>query len=205
MILRQFEYFDYSGSGGLQVGRNRMVLNLSVKLFAQNDPVLAISRQQLLLGIAGIPDSSFRHEIESRAMNDHRPLRLRVRAEKDGRAEDSLERGDQAAVLRTALLHSEGAQHLGRAFKYDLRRLLPNRLRCQEDRNQAILSPRQPVGGMACDLKKEMPVPALMEQLSGPRPLYGQSAQYERSGSEPEVLIGLLSLHADTGDCIREP
>jgi hypothetical protein len=147
-----------------------------VELFAQNDPVLAISRRQLLLGIAGIPDSSFRHETESRAMNDRRPLRLRVRAEKDGRAEDSLERRDQAPVLRTALLHSEGAQHLGCAFKHDLRRLLQNRLSRQEDRTQAILSPRQPVGGMACDLKKEMPIPALMEQLSRPRPLYGQSA-----------------------------
>src|SRR5262249_54969185 len=156
-------------------------------------------------GIAGIRDSSFRHETESRAMNDHRPLRPRIRAEKDGRAEDSLERGDQAPVLRTALLHSEGAEHLGGVCKHDLRRLLPDRLPRQEDRNQAILSPWQPVGGMACDLKKEMSVPALMKQLSRPRPLYGQSAQYERSGGEPEILIGLLSLHADTGDGIGEP
>src|SRR5215831_472702 len=170
-----------------------MGLNLSVELFAQNDPVLAISWQQLLLGIAGIPDASFRHETESRAMNDHRPLRLRIRAEKDGRAEDSLERGDQAPVLRTALLHSEGFEHLGCAFKHDLRRLLPDRLCCQEDWNQAILSPRQPVGGMACDLKKEMPVPALMKQLSRRRALYGQAAQYERSGCEAEILIRLLS------------
>lgn len=141
----------------------------------------------------------------NRARNDHRTVGLRVGAEKDGRTEDSLERRDQAPVLRTALLHSEGAQHLGCAFKHDLRRLLPDRLRRQEDRNQAILSPRQPVGGMACDLKKEMPVPALMKQLSRPRPLYGQSAQYERSGGEAEILIRLLSLHADTGDGIREP
>jgi hypothetical protein len=78
-----------------------MGLNLSVELFAQNDPVLAISRQPLVLGIARIPDSSFGHEIESRAMNDRRPLRVRIGPEKDGRTEDSLERGDQAAVLRT--------------------------------------------------------------------------------------------------------
>src|SRR6516162_6395250 len=111
-----------------------MGLNLSIELFAQNDPVLAISRQQLLLGIAGIPDSSFRHEVESRAMNDHCSLRLRIGPEKDRRTEDSLERRDQAPGLRTALLHSEGAQHLARAFKHDLRRLLPDRLRRQEDR-----------------------------------------------------------------------
>ena len=71
-----------------------MGLNLPVELFAQNDPVLAISRQQLLLGIARIPDARFRHEVESGAMNDHRPLRLRIGPEKDGRAEDSLERRD---------------------------------------------------------------------------------------------------------------
>ena len=97
-----------------------MGLNLSIELFAQNDPVLAISRQRLLLGIAGIPDARFRHEIESRAMNDYCPLRQRIGPEKDGRTEDSLERPDQESILGTALLHSEGAQHLGRAFKYDL-------------------------------------------------------------------------------------
>ena len=120
-------------------------------------------------------------------MNDHRPIRLRVRAEENRRAEDSLERGDQAPVLRTALLHSEGAQHLGCAFKHDLRRLLPDRLSRQEDRDQTVLSPRQPVARMACDLKKEMPVPALMKQLSRPRPLHGQFAQYERSDVNPRL------------------
>jgi hypothetical protein len=65
-----------------------MGLNLTVELLAQNDSVLAIPRQPLL-GITGIPYSSFRHEAESRAMNEHRTLRLRVRAEKDGRAEDN--------------------------------------------------------------------------------------------------------------------
>ena len=145
-------------SGGLQVCRNRMGLNLSIELVAQNDPVLAISRQQLLVGIAGIPDASFRHETESRTMNDDRPLRLRVRAEKDGRAEDSLERGDQPPVLRTALLHSEGAQHLGCGFKHDLRRLLPDRLSRQEDRNLAIVSPRQSVARMADYLENELPL-----------------------------------------------
>src|SRR5215471_15251085 len=158
-----------------------MGLNLSVELFAQNDPVLAISRQHLLLGIAGIPDSSFRHETESRAMNDHRPLRLRVGAEKDCRAEDSLERRDQAAVLRTALLHSEGAQHLGRTFKHDLRRLLPDRLSRQEDRNQAILSPRQSVARMAGHLENERPVTAFKKQRTFRRSPDRQAAKHEWS------------------------
>src|SRR5215831_16639803 len=141
-----------------------MGLNLSVELFAQNDPVLAISRQQLLLGIARIPDSSFRHEAESRAMNDDRALGLRIGPEKDGCAEDSVERRDQAAVLRTALLHAEGAQHLGCAFKHDLRRLLPDSLRRQGYRNQAILSPRQSVARMAGHLENERPVTAFIKQ-----------------------------------------
>ena len=53
------------------------------------------------------------------------------------------------------------------AFKDDLRRLLPDRLSRQEDRNQAILSPRQSVARMARDLKKEMSISAFVKQLSG--------------------------------------
>src|SRR5215467_2528993 len=141
-----------------------MGLNLSVEFFAQNDPVLAISRQQLLLGIAGIPDSSFRHETESGTMNHHRPLRLRVGPEKDGRAEDSLERRDQAPVLRTALLNSEGVEHGSGTFKHDLWRLLPDRLRRQEDRNQAVLSPRQSVARMPGHLENERSVTTFIKQ-----------------------------------------
>jgi hypothetical protein len=55
----------------------------------------------------------------------------------------------------------------GCAFKRDLRRLLPDRLSRQEDRNQAILPPRQSVARMTRDLKKEMPITALVKQLSG--------------------------------------
>jgi len=97
-----------------------MGLNLSIRTLRSERSCSAISRQRLLLGIAGIPDARFRHEIESRAMNDYCPLRQRIGPEKDGRTEDSLERPDQESILGTALLHSEGAQHLGRAFKYDL-------------------------------------------------------------------------------------
>jgi hypothetical protein len=89
-------------------------------------------------------------------------LTLRVGAEEDGGPEDPLEGSDQAAILRTALLHRKGVQHLRGAFKSDPWRLLAGRERRQKDGNQPILPPGQTVARMPSDLKNEMTVPAFM-------------------------------------------
>jgi hypothetical protein len=46
-------------------------------------------------------------------MNNGGTLSLGIRSEKDRRSEDPLEGCDQAAVLRTALLHAEGIADSG--------------------------------------------------------------------------------------------
>jgi hypothetical protein len=52
-----------------------------------------------------------------------------------------LERGDQAPVLRTTLLHAENVQHLGSAAERDGLFLLAHGERGEENRDKAILAP----------------------------------------------------------------
>ena len=103
--------------GRLQIGRNRVIQNLTSELVAQDDQVLAVPRQKLLLGVPGIPNPGFGHEVEPGAVDHRSTFALRVGAEEDRRSEDPLEGSDQAAILRTTLLHAEGVQHLGCAIE----------------------------------------------------------------------------------------
>src|SRR5436309_6787624 len=109
---------------------------LSVKLLAQNDQVLAFAWQQRLVQISRVPNPRLRHEVESGAMDHGGPVPLRVRSEEDRRAENSLERSDEASILGAALLDSEGVEHFGCAIERDARRFLANCHRCQKDGNQ---------------------------------------------------------------------
>ena len=76
-----------------------MAGDLPVELVAQDDDVLAVARQAVLFRIPGIPDPRLRHEVEANLMNDRGGDSLAVRAEEDRRAEDSLKRVHQTAIL----------------------------------------------------------------------------------------------------------
>ena len=138
-------------------------------------------------------------------MNNRSPLSLHVGAEEDRCAEDALESGDQSSVLCPALLHTEGIKHLRRASKLNRLALLTYCQRCQEDRNQAVLSPRETVRRMACHLKRELAIASLMEKLAGSGLLDRQSAEHEWSGRKPQVLIRLLTFQTDAGDGLCAP
>src|SRR6476660_2714468 len=99
------------------------------------------------------------------------PLALDVRAKEYRRAKYSLERCDQTAILRPALLHSEHVQHFGCAPEGDRLFLLSYSQRCEKNGNQPVLSPRHPVRRMAGDLEKKLAVSALVDQHSFGRSL----------------------------------
>jgi hypothetical protein len=138
-------------------------------------------------------------------VHNGRFLSLRVRAKEDRCSEYALEGCHQASVLRPALLHAESSSILAASAKPNRPALLPNGKRSQKDWNEPILPPRQSIGRMSGYLKKKAPVSPLMQELPRARTLYRQSAQDERPGSEPEILIGLLPLHASTGDRFDTP
>jgi hypothetical protein len=68
-----------------------MIEDLPIELIAEEDHVLAITRQKLFIRVSGIPDSGFRHEVEPSAVDDRRTFELVVGTEEDGSSEDSLE------------------------------------------------------------------------------------------------------------------
>jgi hypothetical protein len=124
---------------------------------------------------------------------------LRVCAEEYRRSEHPFERVDQPPVLRAAQRHPERIQHFSRGVERNGLTLLTNRQSREEDRHQPILSPRQPVLRMPSDLQHEMAVPALVQELTLARPLDWQSAEYKRTGSEPEVLVQGLTVRSYEG------
>ena len=78
-------------------------------------------------------------------MHNRGPFPLHIGAEEDRCSEDALERGDQSAVLCSALLHSEGVKHLRRASELNRLALLTDCQRGQEERNEPILTPPKTV------------------------------------------------------------
>src|SRR5689334_8649554 len=98
-----------------------MILNFPIELVAEHNNVLAAARQELLIGISGIPNPRFRHEVETRAVNHTRTFPLTIGSEEYRCSKDSLKRGDQAPVLGAALLHAEGVEHGSGTFESNLR------------------------------------------------------------------------------------
>jgi hypothetical protein len=182
-----------------------MSKDLPEEFIAENDLVLEFARQGLLIGVSGIPDAGFAHEAESCLMNYHRFLTLRVRAKEDRCSENALESSYETSVLGSALLHPKGVQHFSCAAKPNYPVLLTNGERRQKDRNDPILAPRKAVRRMSGHLKQKMSIPPFVQELSRLRTFYGQSAQYEWTGGEPEILLRLLALQADTGDGVGAP
>src|ERR1035438_8386037 len=115
-----------------------MVLDFAVELFAQHNHVLAVTRQVLLAGIAGVPNARLAHKAEPCVVYDSGLFQLHIGTEEDGGAEDALESADQPAVLGTALLHAESIQHFKCAGERDSSALLPDRQGGEEKWNQAI-------------------------------------------------------------------
>jgi len=132
-------------------------------------------------------------------MNNGGAFALRIGSEEDRCAEDPLESPHEPPILRSALLHAEGVQHLSRAAESNHPVLLLNRKGREEDRYQPVLTPRQSVCRVAGDLKQKLAVATLMQELPRPRLLHWQPAEDEWTGSEPEILVGFLPLQTNAG------
>jgi hypothetical protein len=113
-------------------------------------------------------------------MNHGGAVPLSVRAEEDRGAEDALERRDQSAVLGTALLYAKRVKHFGGAVERYPGGLLSNSHRCQEDRDQPILSPRESIAWVTGDLKNKSTVTPFVKETSGRRSFYRESTEYKR-------------------------
>src|SRR5215831_19444343 len=113
-----------------------------------------------------VPDPGFAKEIETRPLHDLGLRRYRIRAEKDCGAKDSLERGDQSAVLLPTVAHAECFQHLGSGFESDRLTFLLDGQARQENGNNPILSEGNSIVRMTGDLENKLAVPALVEEFA---------------------------------------
>jgi hypothetical protein len=113
---------------------------------------------------------------------------LAVGAEEDGRPKDALKSSSEAPVLRTALLHAEGVQHLCSAAKGNARCLLTNRKCRQKDRDEPVVTPRQAVARVPRDLENELAIVSFVKQAARSRPLHRKTAKDKWPRRETEVL-----------------
>lgn len=77
--------------------------HFGIELVGQNNGILEFRRDDLLGGIAVVPDLGFLQEIEAAPVDHTRLPACRIGAEEDGRPEDTLERADQSTVFFPAL------------------------------------------------------------------------------------------------------
>ena len=111
--------------------------------------------------------------------------------------EDSLEGGDQTAILLPAVVQAERGKHLRGALEPDKWGRVFDRQCCQEYWDDAVLPEWNPVIGMTGDLKNEVAVPPFVEELVRRQPPHRQPTQNERSRAEAQVLISFYSVASD--------
>ena len=97
-------------------------------------------------------------------------------------------------------MQTESVQHLGGTLERDPRTLPSNGDGRQEDRNESVLPPWQPVARVTGDLQNELPVPAFMEQAADRRPFHRQATKDERARREPDVLLFAFTVLANDLD-----
>ena len=112
----------------------------------------------------------------------------------------ALESADQPAVLGTALLHAESVQHFKGARKRNGSALLSDRQRGEEEGNQAILDPRQPIGRVTGDLQQELSVSAFVQQHTIGWLLNRQATKNKGPGGKAQGLVGGISFQPDALD-----
>ncbi|MDQ2945572.1 MAG: hypothetical protein M3Y27_06460 [Acidobacteriota bacterium] len=98
------------------------------------------------------------------------------------------------------MLHTERAQHFGRAAKSDLRRILADRLSSEKDWDKSILTPWQAVAGVAGHLQDEFAVSTFVKEATSSWSLHGQSTENKRSRRESEVLARTFPVPANALD-----
>lgn len=98
-------------------------------------------------------------------MYDFRLPTQRVRSEKDRGSEDALERLNEPTILLATGVHAEALQHFGGGTEPNKLTLLPNGKCGQKNRRQPVQTERDAKLRMSSDLKHEVPIAALIEEM----------------------------------------
>ena len=100
-------------------------------------------------------------------------------------------------MLLSALVHSKDFEHFSGTTEPHNGALLLDGERCQEDRDDAILTEGNPIVWMTGNLKDKLSVAALIDQLVFRQPPNRQPAKNEWPRAITERLVCLLALDSD--------
>ena len=153
-----------------------MCRNLLKKFIAQDDDVfIRLAKQSVLVSVV-VPNPSFAEKIGTRPMHNFGIRGQTVRPKEDRGAKCAFKRSNQSAILLATFAHAERFQHFGSALELDRRTLLLDGQRRQEDWTNSVLPERDPIIRTAGDLKNELAVSPLIEELIGRQTADGQAA-----------------------------
>lgn len=190
------------GEGGdhLALNWNSVIVNFTEECVAENDGVIvSAARGRFVLGCVE-PEFHAVKEVEAGPINNRRGLRVLFSSEKDCRAEDSLEAGDKAPIVRAVFWKAKKIEHLGGGMEMNLAGLLAQGELGHPNRNEAILTEGQPVVRMGDDVNEEIAVAPAMDELRGRRSPEREPAEDERPSIKGEFLTPARPLLADEAD-----
>lgn len=159
------------GSNNFSFYRYSVLVNLAIKLLAEQDRIAVRAMGACLLVLSCVKPKSHAVEKVKPSPVDHcSRLGLLLTSKKDRGAEDVLEAIDKAAIVRAVFGKAKEIKHLSRGVKMNLPGFLPDGERSNPDGDQAVLAEGQTEIGMADDLKEEVAVAASMRTLVLRRP-----------------------------------
>jgi hypothetical protein len=188
------------GGDDLALDRDSMFVDLLAEGFAERNCVFSrVAARRGLIGIVA-PKSKAVEEVKACPVRNAVSSRLIVGAEEDGRREDPLEALDDAAVVAAVFGKAEEVQHPGGTVEVDTPTPLLDSERRDSDGNQPVLAERQTKLGMACNLKKELPIAPRVGELTFGRGAKGKTTEHERASVVGKGLLAAVPFVTDEGD-----
>ena len=128
-----------------------------------------------------------------------------LRAEEDGRREDSLKTLNNSPIMATIGSEAEEIEHLKGSFKVDGAAFLLDGESGYPNGDQAILAEGQAKLGVRRDLQKELSVPSCMGQLTRLGAAEWQATEDKRPRMEGKFLFPVVALLAGELDGVELP
>ena len=164
----------------------------------------AISRGTL--GAVGCkPEVNAIKKMKTRGIHQQISIRTILRAEEDGRCEDSLKALNNSPIMATVGSEAEEIEHLMGSLKVDGAAFLLDGESGYPNGDQSILAEGQAILGVRRDLQKEPSVPSCMGQLTRLGSAERQATEDKRPRMESEFLFPMVALLAGELDGVELP
>lgn len=193
-------------SDGITLHRDAVLVDFIIEGFAEGDGISVTILGSESLGVVRCkPKVDAIKKMKTRGINQRISIGMILRAEEDGRCEDSLETLNHSPIVATVGSEPEEIEHLEGSVKVDGAAFVLDGESSYPNGNQSILAEGQAKLRVRRDLQKELSVPSRMGQLTGLRAAERQATEYKRPCMEGEFLFALVALLAGELDGIELP